>query len=456
MKACPVCGRLYPPDAGFCPADGAGLLRATDVPVPSDDQDARIGQLMGGRYQVRRVVADGGMGRVYEALDLRERRNVALKVLHPEVVADEVALERFKREFSVSKQLPHHHIVEVLDFGPTHDGSYALVMEFLYGEELRATLKREKVLSPERVVRIVSQMAVALDEAHARKLVHRDLKPENVFLCQTSEGDIVKLLDFGSVKDKADNAKKLTVMGTTIGSPYYMAPEQAQGLDTLDHRADVWAIGAMIYECISGEVPFQGNNGPSILLEILTKEPRPPSVAARGQRYPVPRSIDRIIAHALRKQAATRIPSAGDLADALGAAYGLRGGHRDWAYTREKDLGERIRLEMPRLLEATPTGPAGDQAADAFFGESASLEVLGDPFSASPASPAGSPGPRGAAVRPVGGQAASAAARSAQLASQGDDEPVVVPTSPAVSLGLLALVGLVALMVGVFVALLLI
>ena len=206
MKACPVCGRLYPVDAGFCPVDGAQLSSATQVPVQSSDDDARIGQIMCQRYQVRRVVADGGMGRVYEAIDMVERRHVALKILHPEVATDEVALERFKREFEVSRQLPHLHIVEVLDFQPTHDGSYALIMEFLHGEELRSTLKREQVIPPERVVRMVSQAALALDGAHNRKFVHRDLKPDNIFFCQTSEGDIVKILDFGSVKDKASNA----------------------------------------------------------------------------------------------------------------------------------------------------------------------------------------------------------------------------------------------------------
>jgi len=239
MKACPICGRLYPDDAGFCPVDGSQLTSATQVPVLADSQDPRIGQLLCNRYQVRRVVADGGMGRVYEALDMQARRNVALKVLHPDVSRDEIAVQRFKREFEVSKMLPHDHIVEVLDFQPTTDGSFVLVMEFLYGEELRSTLKREGVISPGRMVRLLSQVAIGLDEAHARKFVHRDLKPDNLFLCQTSDGDIAKLLDFGSAKDKGESAKKLTVLGTTIGSPFYMAPEQAQGLDTLDQRADV-------------------------------------------------------------------------------------------------------------------------------------------------------------------------------------------------------------------------
>ena len=118
------------------------------------------------------------------------------------------------------------------------------------------------MIAPARLVRMLAQAAFALDAAHAMKLVHRDLKPDNLFLCQTREGDIVKVLDFGSVKDKGESAKKLTVLGTTIGSPFYMAPEQAQGLDTLDHRADVWALAAIAYECLTAHVPFSGKQRP--------------------------------------------------------------------------------------------------------------------------------------------------------------------------------------------------
>src|SRR5882724_4956735 len=141
MKACRVCGRLYPDEAGFCPVDGQELYSATQVPVPSDDADPRIGALLCQRYQVRRVVADGGMGRVYEALDMVEQRNVAVKVLHPEVSRDGVAVERFKREFEVSKQLPHEHIVEVTDFQATGDGSYALEVSDLHDVLVRKLLR---------------------------------------------------------------------------------------------------------------------------------------------------------------------------------------------------------------------------------------------------------------------------------------------------------------------------
>jgi len=374
MKACASCGRLYPDDAGFCPVDGVQLTRATEVPVASDKDDPRVGQLFCERYQVRRVVADGGMGRVYEALDLVERRNVALKILHPDVARDEVSVERFKREFQVSSTLPHLHIVEVLNFQPTHDGTYALAMEFLYGEELRATLKREGVITPARLVRMLSQVALALDAAHATKLVHRDLKPDNLFLCQTREGDIVKILDFGSVKDKGESAKKLTVLGTTIGSPFYMAPEQAQGLDTLDHRADVWSLAAIAYECVAGQVPFSGSNGPSILLEILTKEPKPPSQVAVGQKYPVPPTLDRVMAQAFKKMAALRIGSVGALADSVAAAYGLEGSHHHWAVVPEAEIAARIAEKMPALMQ-TKIERAPADAADSFFGESDALDA---------------------------------------------------------------------------------
>ena len=131
-------------------------------------------------------------------------------------------------------------------------------MEFLDGEELRLVIKREKTISPERAIRMLSQTALGLDEAHAKNFVHRDLKPDNLFLCGTRDGDDVRILDFGSVKDKNKDAKKLTVLGTTIGSPYYMAPEQAQGLETLDKRADVFALAAITYECLTGKVPLPG------------------------------------------------------------------------------------------------------------------------------------------------------------------------------------------------------
>src|SRR3954470_9523371 len=362
--------RVFPDDAGFCPADGNALHNASLVPVQSGE-DKRLGTKLCDRYELRRVVADGGMGRVYEGIDKQTQTRVAVKVLHDEVSKDDVSLERFKREYEISSQLPHDFIVKVLDFQRDDTaGVWLLVMEFLDGEELRFILKREKSVEPARLVRMLSQTAIGLDEAHGRQFVHRDLKPDNLFLCGTREGDNVKILDFGSVKDKNKDAKKLTVLGTTIGSPFYMAPEQSQGLETLDARADVFALAAITYECITGTVPFTGNNGPSILLAILTKDPDPVSTKSAAAKYPIPQALDDVLEEALAKNPNIRTKSVGDFATALGRGYGLVGDHSQWARVPTADLARQIADAASR----PPVAPVGiDPFASA------------DPFAAKPA-----------------------------------------------------------------------
>ncbi len=358
--------RVFPDDAGFCPADGSALQFASMVPIAASQDDKRLGTKLCDRYEVRRVVADGGMGRVYEGIDKQTQTRIAVKVLHDEVAKDEVSLERFKREYEISRLLPHEHIVKVLDFQrDAASGVWLLVMEFLDGEELRVVLKREKNIPPERIIRMLSQVAIGLDEAHSRQLVHRDLKPDNLFLCGTREGDNVKLLDFGSVKDKNKDAKKLTVLGTTIGSPYYMAPEQAQGLETLDARADVFALAAITYECVTGGVPFTGNNGPSILLSILTKDPDPPSTKNGSAKYPIPAALDDVMELSLAKNPNIRTKSVGEFATAVGHAYGLEGDHRAWAQKPQAELARMVAEGSARVPAPKPA-PALEAAADPF------------------------------------------------------------------------------------------
>ncbi len=359
---------MYPNDAGFCPADGTGLVNTSMAPPPMVADDPRVGQRLGGRYEIRRVVADGGMGRVYEGIDRQTDTRVAVKVLHEDVAKDDVSLERFKREYEISSQLPHDHIVNVYDFQRDEQFKvWILVMEFLDGEELRVVTKRDKFLQPDRLIRMVSQTAIGLDAAHAKQFVHRDLKPDNIFLSGSPDGDVVKILDFGSVKDKNKDAKKLTVMGTTIGSPYYMAPEQAQGLDTLDARADVFALAAIAYECMCGIVPFTGNNGPSILLAILTKDPDPPSIHAGKAKYPIPPAMDDLMEEALAKNPNIRTRSVGLLADAIGRAYGLEGDHLLWAKMSTVELAAKVEEAKPRAMAPR-----------------VKLEAAADPFAAPP------------------------------------------------------------------------
>jgi serine/threonine protein kinase len=432
MKSCPQCQRVFPNDAGFCPVDGTGLTFTSMVPVKSSE-DPRIGKRYCGRYELRRVVADGGMGRVYEGVDKQTDSRIAVKVLHSDVATDQVSLERFKREYEISSQLPHDYIVKVTDFQRDEaEGIWLLVMEFLEGEELRYILQREKTLTPERLIRMLSHTALGLDQAHLRQFVHRDLKPDNLFLCGTKQGDVCKILDFGSVKDKNKDAKKLTQMGTTIGSPYYMAPEQAQGLETLDARADVFALAAITYECATGTVPFNGNNGPSILLAILTKDPVPPSEQGRDLPSPPPAALDDVMEEGLAKNPNIRIKTVGALADAVGRAYGLDGDHRGWALMTQEDLATK-------LAEAKARGPAKP------------LEAAADPFAAPVgAAPLGSPAqqPEFQAGR-AGMDQAFAASREAEMA----DVPMGVPTGrpgwllPAIIGGCLVVGGVIALLV---------
>jgi serine/threonine protein kinase len=427
MKSCPKCQRVYPNDAGFCPEDGTSLLGTSMVPIAESSDDPRIGKRLAGRYEIRRVVADGGMGRVYEGIDKTTDSRVAVKVLHDDVAKDEISLERFKREYEISANLPHDYIVNVTDFQRDPVAAvWLLVMEFLDGEELRIVLKREKTIPPERVIRMLSQIALALDEAHSRQFVHRDLKPDNVFLCGTRDGDMVKLLDFGSVRDNNRDAKKLTVLGTTIGSPYYMAPEQAQGLETLDARADVFALAAIAYECMTGGVPFEGTNGPSILLAILTKDPVPPSIRGKNAPLPPPPTLDDVMEEALAKNPAIRTPSVGALADAIGRAHGLDGDHKEWAVTPTIELGRRCAEARPRVMTPTSSGPLATEA---------------DPF-ASP--PAGSFGGSAQPASPSGVAAIDSFAPSGVPTGRPWVVPVVVCLAALLVGGGLALVFLLA------------
>jgi len=356
VKSCPECRRIFPLDAGYCPVDGAELCRVSQAPPSSSSSDPRVGEVLASRYRVERVVADGGTGRVYEAYDLLACRNVAIKILHADRADDSTAVLRLRREHALNGQLSHEYVVRVFDLVTARDGCLALVMEYLYGEDLRHTLRRVGTLHPARLIRIVSQLGQALDDAHRRHLVHRDLKPDNVFLCQTAEGDVAKLLDFGSVKDRGARAKNLTVVGTTIGSPHYMAPEQAEGRATLDGRADVWSVAAIVYECLSGQLPFPGHSGPRILLDILTAEPSRLSENGCPGCLPIPPAVDEVMADAFKKDPARRIATVGQLADRLGRAYGLSGEHTRWSTVAERELAARL-SSTSETVSARPSEP---------------------------------------------------------------------------------------------------
>lgn len=329
----PACAKRYSDDAAFCGECGAITIQEQH----GKERDARLGQRIGD-YLVVAHIADGAMGRVYEGRHHETRERVAIKVLHPDVARDAVAVERFKREYEAARDLDHAHIVRVIEFGETTDGLNFITMEFLEGEELGQVLRRGELLEPARILRVFCQLALGLDYAHSFGFIHRDLKPDNIFLCNSDAGDVVRILDFGSVKLQIETGPKLTAFGTTLGSPYYMSPEQAMGRQDVDQRTDVFALGAILYECLTGKVAFDGVNVAQILMKIINGQ----SIPASQQRPGLPPRIEDVLDRALHKDKSKRFPTGAALAAELCGAYGLEPDVERCAQMEERELGRAL------------------------------------------------------------------------------------------------------------------
>jgi len=268
------------------------------------------GRVLDGRYRVLRKLAKGGMGTVYLGEHALVGRKVAIKVLHAELGTDEEMVSRFYREARAAAAIGHRNIIEVLDVGATPEGDPYLVMEYLEGESLGALLQRSGRLDLATIAEILGPVLRALQAAHEAGIIHRDLKPENVFLAYPKDGPPeVKVIDFGISKVKNLDKSQLTRSGAMIGTPAYMAPEQASGATSLDHRADVYAVGVIFYEMLSGRRPFEGDSHVALLAAILTTEPAPPSTLAEG----VHPDAERIILKAMRRDPAERYGSAREM-----------------------------------------------------------------------------------------------------------------------------------------------
>ena len=232
------------------------------------------GALIAKRYEVVRVLGEGGMGTVFEAIHTGLSRRVAVKVLRPEFSVDRVAVERFRSEARTASALRHRNVVEVTDFGDDA-GRLFLVMELLDGESLQSLLDREGALSAERAIALIEPVLVALSWAHAQGVVHRDVKPDNVFLARIpGESEVVpKLLDFGIARGARAGEAKLTQTGVMVGTPAYMAPEQAWNSAPLTPSADQWSSAAMLYEMLSGHLPHESDNLSTLIARRVSQEP---------------------------------------------------------------------------------------------------------------------------------------------------------------------------------------
>jgi serine/threonine-protein kinase len=309
---CPRCRGTFT-GLKFCPEHGLPLVQLESTPSRED----QTGAIVGGKYRILSRIGEGGMGAVYKVEHVAMGKLMAMKILHRELSAHEQAVLRFEREARAASQLEHPHIILVSDFGIAGDGSFYIVMEHLNGKDLFDVLKDEHIMLAERTVHVMRQVCSGLAEAHRKGVIHRDLKPENIFLATDKEfPDFVKILDFGIAKvlETRPGERTLTAAGTVFGTPEYLSPEQAAGGE-IDHRADLYSLGIIMYRMLAGRLPFTGGNKSSLIQRQLSEQPLP--FAQRQMPQQVPPSLERVVFRLLAKDPDDRYQDALEVKAAL-------------------------------------------------------------------------------------------------------------------------------------------
>jgi hypothetical protein len=267
QKVCPTCGTEYPLSERFCPRDGTALRSS------SASADL-LGSIVAERYHILKKLGEGGMGTVYLAEHVKMGRKAALKVMNPGMNSDPDAIARFNREAANASRLNHPNVCGIYDFGETPDGLIYLAMEFIEGESLTSLIEKNGHLAAPRAASIIHQAADALAVAHDYGIVHRDLKPDNIMIARGRDGsDLVKVVDFGIAKASSSDAQKVTKTGLVVGTPEYMSPEQLAG-DKLDGRSDIYSLGLVAFNCLTGLLPFPSNSAQEAMIMRLTDQPK--------------------------------------------------------------------------------------------------------------------------------------------------------------------------------------
>ncbi len=396
MRVCTICGAKWRGEPSVCPLDG-GVLAALPDPL--------IGRTIGGRYVITDRIGAGGMGTVYRARHEVVGRDVAIKFLSPDLAMVASNRQRFLREAKAANRIDHEHIIDITDYGETDDGLVYLVMEYLDGEPLSQLIARGP-LATYRAIDIGMQMAAALARAHELDVVHRDIKPDNVFVLQrrTMGGDFVKLLDFGLAKMKGE--MRLTASGAVFGTPEYMAPEQARG-SPLTGKADLYALGCVLYEMLSGQPPFSGS-APDLILKHIREPPAPLGVPD------VPRELEALVMRLLAKDPARRHADAYHVLEELRAIGEGVPRPSTVPTIREMELASIIRAESQRQqLVSKETVPASPSTApDVWARRLSRFREL-----AAQAHPQGAPAWLAEALGELASQVAELTARRAELDS---------------------------------------
>ncbi|MEN3329811.1 MAG: eukaryotic-like serine/threonine-protein kinase [Acidobacteriota bacterium] len=367
MLHCPTCGRHYSPDFAICPEDKTPLQADATV-MDSPPADPLIGHTLDEKYRLEERLGVGGMGTVYRARHLLIDRPVAVKVLNKLFVEDEAARTRFRREARAAGRLQHPNAVTVTDFGESQDGYVYLVMELLEGRTLRDVLAKEAPLDVARSVALMLQISAAVAAAHEAGIIHRDLKPANIFVVQHPEVPaVVKVLDFGIAKLASEllddeDSLTLTQVGAMIGTPRYMSPEQCDGLD-LTPAADVYSLGCILYEMLTGTVPFSGATPLAIAVRQTSEIPRSP----RDFVSSIPAALEQVVLHTLEKRPEDRPPNAAAFREEL-LATAERLGLEHAALTSSPNMAAlrsvatespsgRLLIDISRLRETLATEP---------------------------------------------------------------------------------------------------
>lgn len=322
----------------------SGTLGIVEVALPQP------GQVIAGKYQLVRVLGEGGMGVVYEAEHVRLKQRVALKMLLPELLRVEDLVMRFEREARASSQLRSRHTARVMDVDHTPDGVPYMVMEFLEGRDLDAELQARNALPLDEAVDYVLQAAGAMDEAHGLGIVHRDLKPSNIFIAREHDGRrVAKILDFGISKVSNEGDAKLTSAEAVMGTAMYMAPEQVRSARNVDARADIWSLGVILYELLAGRAPFVGTPT-QVVAAIVTDDPQPLESLVQ-----VPAALSAIVSRCLTRDPARRFQSVRELMAGL-----LPFAHTDsqGATTARETLRTQVRVNVTGVSQADPSSPA--------------------------------------------------------------------------------------------------
>ncbi len=323
-------------------------------PVPNESK-IPVGTLLVGKYKVTREIGRGGMAAVYEAEQMALGKKVAIKILASELSNSNIVIERFFREARAAASVRSPYIVDVYDSGRLEDGRPFIAMEYLEGESLYDRMARVRLIDPATTVRIIQHCAKGLMKAHAAGIVHRDLKPENIFIVKGEDGEeIAKLLDFGLAKFYApvksdEKTARLTREGAVFGTPAYMSPEQVKGQGNVDHRADLWALGCMAYECLIGRPVWNTDQGVAMTFAAIATQPIPVPSKVRPD---LPVTFDQWFQKALERDPDNRFQTAKELADALSRA--LLGAVPQISYVNVADLEE---IEAHPVVETPPVSP---------------------------------------------------------------------------------------------------